>query len=207
MHSDNWRHPVGTAVSAVKLEIPGQVSALLPMVAIDLSIISKILGEPIDFILGGDILRQRALSLDIAGRRLKLGPSGIAPSGYKGTPVKLIRSTPFFTVWIDGRPITALLDFGSNSDIDLTPEIWAKIEPAGAIISNSVNGDLAGNLVVVGKVRLAHMRIAEFDERDLDVRSDLRRRILRCAAPAPRLVSASLIATASSWILQRTTCG
>lgn len=157
-------------ISAVSLEIPGQVRVELPMVAMDLNPVSIILGKSIDFILGGDLLRHCGLYLDIPKGRFRLGPSGLVPRGFTGTPVTLIRNTPFIVVEISGKPIPALLDLGSNGDIDLTPEIWEKIKPSGAIMSDSVNGDLAGNLSVVGKVRLADMQIAGFDERDLDVR-------------------------------------
>jgi hypothetical protein len=157
-------------VSSVIFDIPGQVRIGLTMVAMDLAPLESLLGGPVDFILGGDMLRRCALSLDIPQQRFRLGPSGAVPQGFNQTPVKLIRNTPFISIEVSGHPVTALLDFGSNSDLNLTPEAWAKVKPADAIVSDSVNGDGAGNLTVVGKVRLAHMEIAGFDEQDVDVR-------------------------------------
>lgn len=157
-------------VSAVEFEIPGQLNHRLPMVVMDLSPIAKVLGESIDFILGGDLLRHHALSLDVSQRRFCIGLSRAVPQDYNMVPVKLIRNTPFLIIGIGGHPVTALLDFGSNSELSITPEIWAKVKPASAIVSDTVNGDGAGNLTIVGKARLDHMLIGGFRERDLDIR-------------------------------------
>ncbi len=159
-----------SSIPAVHFEIAGQVDSMLPMISMDLSSASALLGERVGFILGGDMLRKCALAIDVSSKKFRFERCGIRPKDYSETPVKMVRNTPFIPIQVGQHELTALLDMGMNGDLDVTPEAWNMIQFPGARVSDSVNGDGGGNLRAVQKVRLPSMQIAGFEENDLDAR-------------------------------------
>jgi hypothetical protein len=157
-------------VGPVQLKIADQVNVKLRMLSIDLKGASALVGQRIDMIVGGDLLRARAVKIGFAAGRLRFVPSGDAPYGFTPVPLTRARYAPLATIDVDGKPLTVLVDLGANADLSVSPEAWARIRPAGAITTDSAAGAVGGKLAVVGKGHLPRLRFGPYVERDVDVR-------------------------------------
>lgn len=150
--------------------VPGRFSATLPVLAADLGPASKMMGQKMDLILGGDILRKRAVSINFGERQFRLLPSGFAPINFTRIPVYASRFAPLVTVQVGGEKLMAQVDFGSGGDLRISPEAWARVKPAGARATDAVSSGANGRLLIESRARLPHLRIGDFDEQQADVR-------------------------------------
>ncbi len=157
-------------VPAVQLAIPGEFKATMPMLSADLSQASRLIGRPIDIIVGGDVMRKNALSLMFSRNRFDLVPSGAQPAGYTAIPLTRVNHTVLVPVMIGGKAIRAQVDFGSGSDLRISPEAWAQARPPGVRVTSTVSGAVNGRLASESKARIPELRIGRFVEHQADVR-------------------------------------
>ena len=129
-------------VDKVKIEIPHHITVSGTAVTRDLSTIARIIGHPIDAILGGDVLNANAMGLITSLKQLYLMPSGkIAPSDNAMT-VPLINGSQIATE-INGRPMRLFIDLGANGSVVLSDDSWSRAIPRDAPVTTSrfTNGE------------------------------------------------------------------
>lgn len=154
----------------VNLEVPGRFTASLPMLAADLAPISALMGQRIDLILGGDILRQRAVAINFGQRQFRLLPSGFAPIGFSRVPVYTSRFASLAAVRIGSEKLMVQVDFGSGGDLRIAPEAWAKVKPPGTRVTDAVSNGANGRMMVESRAHLPHLQLGEYDEQQVDIR-------------------------------------
>lgn len=157
-------------VPAVRLEIPGALKATMPMLSADLSQASRLIGRPIDIIVGGDVMRKNALSLSFSRNRFDLVPTGAQPAGYTAIALTRVNQTVLVPVMIGGRTLRAQIDFGSGSDLRISPEAWAQARPPGVRVTSTVSGAVNGRLTTERKARIPELHIGRFVEQQADIR-------------------------------------
>jgi hypothetical protein len=157
-------------IPRINMVIPGRFSATLPVLAADLGPASKMMGQKMDLILGGDILRKRAVSINFGERQFRLLPSGFTPINFTRIPVYASRFAPLVAVQAGGEKLMAQIDFGSGGDLRISPEAWARIKPAGARATDAISSGANGRLLIESRARLPHLQIGDFDEQQADVR-------------------------------------
>lgn len=157
-------------VPGVSLLIPGRFSATLPMLATDLAPASKMLGQRIDLILGGDILRKRAVAINFGERQFRLLPAGFSPINFTRIPVYASRFAPLVALQAGGEKLMAQIDFGSGGDLRISPDAWARVKPPGAKVTDAVSSGANGQMQTESRAHLPHLRIGDYDEQQADVR-------------------------------------
>lgn len=115
-------------VSKAPLSIPGAFDVEIPaMPAIDMSGVSAILGRKVDFIFGADFFNIAVVAIDASRQMMRIGPSG----GVRLPPsiplFALEGDQPHIEVLVNGKPVSVMVDLGSNNMLLLTPEAWTRV--------------------------------------------------------------------------------
>jgi predicted aspartyl protease len=115
-------------VSKVPLSIPGAFDVEIPaMSAIDMSGVSAILGRKVDFIFGADFFNITLVAIDASRQMMRIGPSG----GMRLPPTipffALEGEQPHIEVLVNGKPVSVMVDLGSNNMLLLTPDAWKRV--------------------------------------------------------------------------------
>ena len=129
-------------VDNVRIEIPHLLTVSGMIVTSDLSRVAKIIGHPIDAILGGDVLNANAMALITSQKQLYLMPSGkIAPQANAMT-IPLVNNGEI-SAEINGHPVRLFIDLGANGNVVLSNDSWSRAIPRDAPVTTSrfTNGE------------------------------------------------------------------
>ena len=118
----------GHAVDGVTLTVPNQLDIKGTLIALDLAPFSRIVGRPIDAVLGADALDQLAVMIRPADRTLYLTASGkMTPrSGAKAFSLPM-SAAGRISAQINDEPVLLAVDLGSNGAIRLSDAAFARV--------------------------------------------------------------------------------
>ncbi|GAA4713269.1 aspartyl protease family protein [Sphingomonas lutea] len=114
-------------VSGVTLEIGGMRFEDMTVGVIDLSLVSRGIGRPVNVILGREFFNSAVVSLDWAGRTLTVNSHASFRPAAAAAELKLSRKGPFNTIPVavaGDKPIQALLDLGNGGNLSLPRTYW-----------------------------------------------------------------------------------
>jgi hypothetical protein len=104
-------------VENVAVETLGTRLDGLTIAVLDLSDISvRLVGRPVNFILGREIFDQQRLAIDIEGGRISIARRNSAPDGV-ALPLTGDRGIETFEARVNGEAVSAEFDLGNGSDI------------------------------------------------------------------------------------------
>ena len=114
-------------VNGVSVEIPHQLKFTSPFSAADLALPSKSLGRPVTMVMGRPFTSNMGFLIYSSRRQFILGPSGKLriPPGTKYAP--LLNELPQVNIEIDGQPLVATIDLGSDSAVKVSQSAWARL--------------------------------------------------------------------------------
>lgn len=120
------------------------------LAAIDLSPMARILGLPIDMILGADYLRNLAVEFDFDHARLRLRASG--STGPEGITVPLALMAPadrfIVAMRIGDIPVNrVMIDTGSNAALSVVRPVWKRLPLAGVRVTTTQSHSLYSHAV------------------------------------------------------------
>ena len=118
-------------VADVPVAIAGQFEARMPMLGLDMSAASKILGYKIELVLGADALMHLALMVDPFERTFHLTPSGQMAIDPGSAAIAMRGKRALIEVRIGDRPATVSIDLGSNGGLALTQAAWERMGATG----------------------------------------------------------------------------
>jgi predicted aspartyl protease len=136
-----------------RVDLDGLIAENVDCLAVDLSKISAALGRTIQGVLGYSFMRNRVFEIDYARHRLVFyshspWSSGIMPRDdprRKFVRFRFQNDILIDGVNVDGKAVTANLDTGSNSNLQITPRAIAALgleqEVAKATASSSVGSN------------------------------------------------------------------
>jgi predicted aspartyl protease len=138
------------------VQLGGFTASNVDALAMDLSKLSSALGRPISGVLGYSLLKGRIVQIDYPNLRVRFftsAPSCAAaarPHSPRCTTLSFRYKDDILAsgVNVDGKPVTANVDTGSNSNFQLTPAavdklgLRADVDRAHASSSVGFNGDL-----------------------------------------------------------------
>ena len=113
-------------VSDVPVSIAGQFEARMPMLGLDMREASKILGYPIELVLGADALMHMALMIDPFSRTFHLTRSGEMDGITAGEAIALKGKRALVEIRIAGKSAMVGIDFGSNGGLALSRGAWTR---------------------------------------------------------------------------------
>jgi predicted aspartyl protease len=133
--------PLGTAVSVGGLQAFGRSSGLQltfdgtrfpsgDMEVSDLSQVEKVIGLPIDIVIGSPLLAHSALEVDLDHGRIRLSASGTNLDGAIAVPLEYNQSRRRFELQgmvTDVRLAPILLDTGSDAALSVTADAFTRL--------------------------------------------------------------------------------
>ena len=155
------------------VQLGGLTASNVDALAMDLSKLSSALGRPISGVLGYSLLKTRIVQIDYPNLRVRFFTSA-PPCAGGARPHSPMCATLSFRyrddilasgVTVNGKPVTANVDTGSNSNFQLTPAAVDKLglsqDVARAHASSSVgfNGNLENREGTVGNVRVGTISV------------------------------------------------
>lgn len=127
----------------------------------DLTALATGTAQPVDVVVGADLLATHALDIDFDNRRFRMLPSGRLP--FRGTSVALSTAPQTGTFQVDATVGTArlrplLVDTGDGSTLTVSKEAWrtTRLPDVGLTSAYAVGlaGPIETDLVVLPQVRL-----------------------------------------------------
>ncbi|WP_315759984.1 retropepsin-like aspartic protease [Sphingomonas sp. Y38-1Y] len=130
-----------------RVAIGGLTQAKARFAVVDLSAVATGGTEPVDMLIGSDLLACCALDIDYAARRFRLLPSGRMPfTGARAPLTRLPRSGVFSTsALIGGRQVRPLIvDTGDGAALTLSRTGWTALRTKPRAITSAVAFGLGG---------------------------------------------------------------
>lgn len=146
----------GVAIKTLGTTIEGVSIAVL-----DLSdISSRLIGRPVDFIMGRELFDKERLSIDIEGGAISIVDRAAAPAGLR-LPLTGERGIETFKARVNGLKVSAEFDLGNGMDVLIGKEAAEKLGLTGngSTIERRKGGGVGGETERV-IVHLAKLEIA-----------------------------------------------
>jgi len=118
---------------SVQLGVPHALTITGPLIAMDLTTMSKALGQQIAAVLGADVLDHIAFMVRPDQQKVVLIGSGGITVGPGALTVPLLDGHQIDAT-VNGIPVKLEVDFGSNGVVSLNDPAWRRAIPAGAAI-------------------------------------------------------------------------
>lgn len=142
--ADKGRFAHGLRLTAAGIRVTGTTAVVLDLQ--DLS--QRLVGRPVEFILGRDIFDAARLQIDIEGGRLAAVPRSRAPNGER-LDLVTERGVETFPVSVEGgAPVRAEFDLGNGSEV-LVGRAYAErigLLTGGRIVGRSDGGGIGGRV-------------------------------------------------------------
>jgi predicted aspartyl protease len=120
----------------------------------------RLVGRPVEIILGREIFDAGRLLVDIEGRMVTAAPRDTSPAGVR-LPVAEHRGTPTIPAEVEGEAVQAVFDLGNGSEV-LVGRAFAErtgLTAPGRIVERRSGGGLGGarerEIVVLRNLRVA----------------------------------------------------
>lgn len=152
-------------VPSVRIEALGVAIADTPVGVTDLKDVSaRLVGRPVDFILGGELFAARRLRIDIEGGDIAVQPPGDTPEGNE-LALRDHAGIKAFEVQVGNSPLLADFDLGNGSDVLVSAAAAARLglepvgmEPAGGLGGGQLRAVVFIPELRIGGVRFEHVR-------------------------------------------------
>jgi hypothetical protein len=135
-------------VPNVTLEVGGMRFEKMTVAVMDLQPIARGVGRPVDVVLGREFFNSAVVSIDWAGKRLRVSSHDAFKPAAGTSEVALAKKGPFNTIPVSiagGEPIQALLDLGNGGALSLPRTYWgARPNLAGLRYAESRRGGVGG---------------------------------------------------------------
>lgn len=132
-----------------RLALGGLSQARARLAVVDLSAIATGGADPVDLLIGSDLLSCCAIDIDYSARRFRLMPSGRMPfNGPRAPLTRLPRSGVFSTsATIGGRQVRPLIvDTGDGASLTLSQASWTGLRAKPRTITSAVAFGLGGTI-------------------------------------------------------------
>lgn len=117
-------------VKATSIVVPGQVTFNGSVVAIDLQPFSRLVGRPVQAIIGGDYLDRMAVLIQNSRKQMILAKSGDITPRIKVATLSLVEGNQVFAK-VNDQAVSLKVDMGYNGTIRISDGAWARVVPAG----------------------------------------------------------------------------
>jgi len=131
-------------------------------------------GDPVDLLVGRDLLADHALDIDYPGRRFRLLRSGRLPFTGSVAPLTVSprRNVYESVVTIgDRRLAPVIVDTGDGATLTITADAWARTVPPGQPSTTAIGYGLAGPVVTELTI-LPAIRLGTLTARLVEVRAE-----------------------------------
>ncbi|WP_242096748.1 hypothetical protein [Sphingomonas sp. CROZ-RG-20F-R02-07] len=128
--------------------------------------------QPVDMLIGRDVLAGTALDIDYANKRFRLLRSGRMPFTGASAPLAISPGRHVYesALAIDGRVLAPMVvDTGDGSAITLSALAWRRAAVAGVATTSAISFGLAGP-IVSGLAIVPHVSLGDGDAHDVEVR-------------------------------------
>ncbi|TPG38634.1 hypothetical protein EAH79_16080 [Sphingomonas koreensis] len=164
--------PIGWAATA-SLAVGGLSRRGGEIVVADVPAMAGGGGDPIDLLIGPDLLADYALDVDYPNSRFRLLPSGQLPFRGDSAPLRISPATHIYLTdgALGGHPLHPLVvDTGDGSMLTLSHAAWvvARPDPPPPMTSASAYG--LGGPVVTGLAIVPDLTLGDLDARQIEVR-------------------------------------
>ncbi|WP_433911281.1 aspartyl protease family protein [Sphingomonas yabuuchiae] len=130
-------------VKGTSIVVPGQVTFNGSVVAIDMQPFSRLVGRPVQAIIGGDYLDRMAVLIQNSRKQMILAKSGDITPRVKVATLPLIDGNQVFAK-INGQAVSLKVDMGYNGTIRLSDRAWARVVPTGTSAKEGKTASLDG---------------------------------------------------------------
>ncbi len=116
--------------------------------------------QPLDMVIGSDLLRRYALDIDFANRRFRLIPSGRLPFPGQTAPLEIARDQLYISeMTVNGTRLRPMIvDTGDGRTIAMSNEAWRSLaaspDASTTTLSYSVTGPVVTDLAVLPAIRV-----------------------------------------------------
>ena len=150
----------GVTLEALGLSLPGQTVAVADLGDVG----RRLLGHPIEVILGREIFDAARLSIDIDGRRIAVVPRTLEPRGVR---LGLATEHGVETVPVrveSGVPLRATFDLGNGSNVLVSASLAARMgwlsdgRPVTADRGGGLGGEATRRIVILRSIEVAGRR-------------------------------------------------
>jgi predicted aspartyl protease len=150
----------GVTLQALGLSLPGQTVAVADLGDVG----RRLLGHPIEVILGREIFDAARLSIDINGRRIAVVPRTFEPRGVR---LGLIAEHGVETVPVrveSGAPLRATFDLGNGSRVLISASLAARMgwlsdgRPVTTDRGGGLGGEATRRIVILRSIEVAGRR-------------------------------------------------
>lgn len=128
--------------------------------------------DPIDAVIGSDVLRRYALDIDFATRRFRLLPSGRLPFAGQTAPLSIALGDQFYVseMTVDGTRIRPMIvDTGDGATITVSAESWRAFDGDKPALTTMMSYGVAGP-VTTELATLPAVRVGETMQIDAETR-------------------------------------
>ncbi len=146
-------------VADVPLAIAGQFQTHMPMLGLDMSAASKILGYRIELVLGADALMHMALRIDPFAHSFHLTPTGKMDGVLASEAIPMRTKRALIEVRFAGKPVTVGIDLGSNGGVSLSEAAWGRTGASGKHLGTGTATGATGQRYDVEVLEVNDMRI------------------------------------------------
>ena len=135
-------------VPNVTLEVGGMRFENMTVAVMDLQPIARGVGRPVDVVLGREFFNSAVVSIDWAGKRLRVSSHEAFKPASGASEIALAKKGPFNTIPVaiaGGEPIQALLDLGNGGALSLPRTYWGSRPDLAALrYAESRRGGVGG---------------------------------------------------------------
>lgn len=128
--------------------------------------------EPIDAVIGSDVLRRYALDIDFTNRRFRLLPSGRLPFTGQSAPLSIALGDQFYVseMTVDGTRLRPMIvDTGDGATITVSAESWRAFDGEKPALTTMMSYGVAGP-VTTELATLPAVRVGETMQLDAETR-------------------------------------
>lgn len=157
----------GYRTAPVEIVVPGQMIATAPVSAADIEAFTRLIGRPIDLVLGGEYFDNLAFVIRPTGN-FEIGNGGLLNIPPNVPAIPLLEGKYRVAANINGLNVILAVDLGSNSAIKLIQSSWQLVAAGGhnfrTIQSAGVEGKpITQPLVAVPNVLIGPVKLGEVD--------------------------------------------
>ena len=130
--------------------------------------------EPVDLLVGRDLLGAHALDIDYAARRFRLLPSGRLPFTGRSAPLAISPARQVYesAVSLGGRTIRPMIvDTGDGAAVTITQASWAEAGLGKLPTTSAIAFGLAGPMVTTLAI-VPSLSVGELEVRSVEVRTE-----------------------------------
>lgn len=151
---------------------PGQMTATVPIAAVDMSSLAATSGVPIVMVVGADFFSHLAFQIDFRNSLLQIGPSGALALADRQSFVGLTDPYRRVKVQIGDKHFELGIDLGYNGFTSLKSDLWEKIEKLGKVRSG-YSKNVSGEVFATKFADVRQIDVGNFVVKGVEVKEEL----------------------------------